>query len=88
MLAGGNGNDTLVGGGGNDKLYGNGGLDKLNPGTGNDVINGGNGTDTVTYASRKSNVSVFLDGKPSGGVGESDIITNVEIAIGANGEIL
>src|SRR5687767_921841 len=63
MLAGGNGNDSLVGGGGNDKLYGNGGVDKMNPGTGNDIVVGGLGTDTVTYASRKSNVSVFLDGK-------------------------
>lgn len=48
VIAGGNGNDTLLGTAGSDLILGGNGDDLLSGGDGNDLLSGGNGDDTLS----------------------------------------
>jgi Ca2+-binding RTX toxin-like protein len=81
------GNDTLEADWGNDKLFGEGGDDILIGGFGDDQIDGGKGLDCVDYSSSTIQVEVNLNqGVANGSDIGTDIIKNVEIAIGGSGD--
>lgn len=74
-IDGGGGNDQVLGRAGNDSLRGGDGADAVIGGSGNDAMDGGGGGDfldgqggfdTVTYASRGSPVTAFLDMRAAG----------------------
>ncbi|HEV8516731.1 MAG TPA: calcium-binding protein, partial [Candidatus Limnocylindrales bacterium] len=87
ILTGGAGNDILRGLAGNDVLNGLDGIDVLDGGPGSDVMHGNAGSDTVTYAARKANVIVSIDGVANDGeAGEGDnVTTTVEIVTTGSG---
>ena len=58
ILAGLDGNDTIMGFGGRDALFGGSGGDLLNGGQGDDVLDGGLGRDTAVYV---SNTAIKVD---------------------------
>jgi Ca2+-binding RTX toxin-like protein len=84
---GGAGGDRLSGDGGANRLTGGDGADVLDGRSGNDDLRGGGGWDIVTYASRRSGVSVSLDdGANDGQGGEGDNVrSDVEQLIGGSG---
>jgi Ca2+-binding RTX toxin-like protein len=84
-LNGGDHNDTLDGGLGDDILRGEDGNDLLRDGAGSDTLNGGSGVDTVTYQGRNSPVTVDLSGGLATAGGETDLLFDLENAIGGSG---
>ena len=73
QVDGGGGADAIVGGSGHDLLDGGGGGDSLDGGAGSDRLFGREGTDSVSYATRRANVDVTLDGSANDGeAGEGD----------------
>jgi Ca2+-binding RTX toxin-like protein len=86
-LDGGNDDDVLKGGPGADDLGGIGGDDVLDGGPDADTIVGWGGEDTVTYAGRRTGVTIKPDGVANdGAAGESDDIANdIEVLIGGAG---
>jgi ribosomal protein S27E len=87
VLSGGPAAEVLRGGGGHDTLRGRGGPDTLVDGDGDqpdaDVLDGGTGIDTVSYARRRTGVSVDL---VAGGSSEGDSLSRVESAVGGHGD--
>ena len=84
-LDGGAGRDFLEGHDGDDTLLGSDGDDVLNGGAGADSIDGGAGIDVLTYES--STAAVIIDigaGTVSGGDGDGDVFTGIEVFEGSN----
>jgi Ca2+-binding RTX toxin-like protein len=82
---------TVIGtidlGKGNDKAYGGSGSEVFRGGAGDDYIDGGAGSDTVDYSDVTSGISVKLnttDQQYIGGGHDSDILINIENAIGGS----
>jgi len=90
VLLGGGGHDVLDGGAGNDDLSGDAGADVFlaeGAADGADKMNGGTGYDAVSYAARKTAVSVTLGGgADDGAAGEKDDVSGVEAVTGGAGE--
>jgi Ca2+-binding RTX toxin-like protein len=86
QLFGGTGSDVLDGGFGNDQLFGGTGDDVLQGSQGNDLLDGGAGIDVADY----SNLSQAVILKPRGVVTKGslgrDIVKDVEIILGAQGQ--
>jgi len=86
------GNDKICGGSGNDILTGGDGSDTFTGGSGADTFNGGPKVDTVSYAERRTGVTVDVDGvaddgnSADGPAGARDRVqTDVENVIGGRG---
>jgi hypothetical protein len=90
-LSGGRGRDVLHGGGGNDELAGQ-GPSSTHAGTHrgagdeDDFVDGGPGRDIVTFADRRSDVTVNLRTGRAGGRGEADRLRSIESASGGLGD--
>ncbi|BCW90364.1 hypothetical protein sos41_35320 [Alphaproteobacteria bacterium SO-S41] len=83
ILAG-NGNDLLFGGGGEDYLVGGDGDDQLQGGRGADLMDGGNGVDLVSYSEAASGVVAFMLAPQSNtGEAQSDNYSNIEGLVGS-----
>ena len=77
------GNDVICGGEGDDELIGGPGWDRLDGGTGADLLDGGPQRDAVSYADRRSPVTVTIDDTlPDGEVGEGDRLIDIERVVG------
>ena len=76
----GGGNDTIDGGGGDDLIFGQEGDDEIDGGTGDDTIIGGTGNDTMTGG---LGVDSFVVEAASGGLGETDTITDFGVTPGS-----
>jgi Ca2+-binding RTX toxin-like protein len=95
LVIGGDGPDYILGCDGNDTIYGGGGDDYLDGGRGDDLLDGGPGADTifgddgfdiVSYAGRRENLRLSLDGKANdGAAGERDLLLSIEGIIGGRG---
>ncbi len=89
-VVGGRSDDDLFGGAGDDYLEGGTGDDQLTGGAGDDVINGGPGWDAVYLSGDLANYTITDNGDRSytivDNVGSdgTDIVTNVDIIIGAD----
>jgi Ca2+-binding RTX toxin-like protein len=63
VLAGQDGQDTVLGGQGADSLYGDAGADVLVGGAGNDQLSGGEGADTYRFSKGFGQDSIYADGQ-------------------------
>jgi hypothetical protein len=83
-------NSILTGGLGNDSLTGGSSTDTLDMADGNDTMNGGGGIDYASYEGDASVTGVTLDlsqtGPQNTGDQGTDQVTNVENAVGSNGD--
>jgi hypothetical protein len=77
LIAGESGSDTLAGEGGNDTLEGSDGGSARTA----DDLDGGEGIDTVSYAERRTPVSVTI-----GGAGNEEKLTSIESVTGGEGD--
>jgi hypothetical protein len=80
LIEGGSGDDELNGGDGDDDLYGGDGNDRLTGGTGSDIIEGGSGSDVAIYDGLRQQYQVDATNNSMKveGVGEADVLSNVE----------
>jgi Ca2+-binding RTX toxin-like protein len=93
VLDGGAGNDTITGLIGNDTLLGGTGDDYLYGGPGNDSLDGGDGNDTAIFTDLHTNytisynsaTSTFTIAAKGSGTDGTDMVTNVENFIFADG---
>ena len=76
----GGGNDTIDGGSGDDLIFGQEGDDEIDGGADNDTIVGGTGNDTMTGG---LGVDSFVIEAASGGLGETDTITDFGVTPGS-----
>jgi len=79
------GNNTLIADSLGDSLYGNSSADTFIGGVGNDVMDGGGGADTVDYSSQAGALTINLSSSVTGGTVGTDILANIEVAIGGAG---
>jgi Ca2+-binding RTX toxin-like protein len=79
------GNDTIWGFEGNDYADGGDGNDIFVSGPGIDVFTGGPGNDAVHYSSSPRGVGIYLNyGYAADGLGFTDYLNEIEIAVGSN----
>ena len=79
--------DTISGGIGDDTIFGGSGNDRIIGGEGNDSINGGSGEDTADYSSITEAITLKALGIVDKGTFGTDQLTDIEIIIGAEGQI-
>ena len=76
---------ATVGGRGSDTLFGTDGDDIFLSSRGSNSIEGGAGIDTVDYSAHRGPITIGTAGTILKGRGQSDIVKDVEVIIGAEG---
>jgi Ca2+-binding RTX toxin-like protein len=88
IVAGSDGDDSIIGDSLANLLDGATGNDRLHGGSGaiDDTLIGGNGTDLVSYAGAATGVTVDLTNGSSSGAFGNDSLTSIENILGGNGD--
>ena len=79
--------DTISGGTGDDTIFGDRGNDRIIGAEGSDSLNGGSGEDTADYSSITEAITLKALGIVDKGTFGTDQLTDIEIIIGAEGQI-